>query len=340
MATGFGIDLGSRRTIIHSTKSIVLDELTAISYQTYTKELIAAGTDAFNMIGRTPDSVTVVQPVVNGVIAQYDLAQNMIAAFLSEVAQNKLLKTRLMASVPSSISEMQKRSFYNACFEAGARDVCTLEAPIAAALGIGIDFTTPKGAVIVDVGAGKTDIATLSMGGLVENESILVAGDSFNSAIERYIKYEHNIVIGPHTTETLKKQIGCVKPRPLELTLTAKGQHQYTGMPATFEINTSEMITALYDTAQSICSSIQSVIEQTPPELAGDIKDDGIILIGGGSLLFGLPKFIEEIIGVKVKTVDNPKTCVAKGLSIALKNFSLLKNGNYKFKSLDEYAIN
>lgn len=337
MANGYGIDLGSLRTIICSGKSVVLDEHSAISYQTYTNELIAAGTDAYNMIGRTPESVTAVRPIIEGVIADYEMAQNMLTAFISEVAGNNLLKARLMVATPSGITSMQRRSLINACIEAGARDVCTLDGPVAAAIGLGIDFTTPKGSVIVDIGAGTTDIATLSMGGLVKNESLPIAGDSFNEAIEKYIKFEHNVVVGPHTVEQIKKQIGCVKPRPLELTLTAKGQHQFTGMPKTFEINTGEMITALYDSALTICQTIQTVIEKSPPEIAGDIEENGITLIGGGSQLYGLPDFIEEYTGVKVFSPENPKTCVALGTAAALKNFDLLKNGDYKFTSLEEY---
>ena len=337
MAYGYGIDLGSLRTVICSGKEIVLDEHSAISYQAYTNELIAAGTDAYNMIGRTPDSVVAVRPIIEGVIADYEMAQNMLTAFISSVAGNNVLKARLMVAVPSTITSMQRRSLINACLEAGARDVCTLEGPVAAAIGLGIDFTTPTGTLIVDVGAGTTDIATLSMGSLVQNVSIPVAGDYFNKAIEKYVKFEHNIVIGPHTVEQIKRRIGCVLPRPLEVTFSAKGQHQFTGMPQTFEINTSEMITALYAPALDICKAIVDVIEKSPPEIAGDIKENGIVLIGGSAHLYGLPEFIEQYTGVKVLTPENPKSCVALGTAAALKNFDLLKNGNYKFTSLEEY---
>ena len=339
MATDFGMDLGSQRTVICTGKNIVLDEYTAISYYTHTGELIAAGDDAFKMVGRTPDSITAVQPIVGGFIAEYDLAQSMIGAFLQQVAKNKLLKARLMVAVPNGITEMQKRALYNACSACGVRDVCLIESPVAAAIGLDIDFTTPKGSIIVDVGSGTTDIATLSMGGISKCESTTVAGDSFNAAIERYITYEHNVVIGPHTAELMKKQLGCVVPRPVELTLTAKGQHQFSGMPQTFEINTSEMVTALYDTAMSICGSIQAVLEKTPPEIVGDVERGGITLIGCGSLLYGLPEFISDYVGVKVYTVSNPKTCVALGTGRAVKNFDLLRAGNYRFKSLEELNI-
>lgn len=339
MTTDFGMDLGSQRTVIYTGKSVALDEYTAISYYVRSGELIAAGDDAYKMLGRTPDGIRAVCPIVNGVIAEYDLAQAMLGAFLQQVARNKLLKARLMVAVPSAITEMQKRALYNACSASGVRDVCLIEAPVAAAIGLGLDFTKPQGSIIVDIGSGTTDIATLSMGGISKFESIPVAGDSFNAAIERYIKYEHNVVIGPHTAELMKKQLGCVVPRPVELTLTAKGQHQFTGMPRTFEINTSEMVTALYDTAMSICCSIQEVLEKTPPEIVGDVNRDGITLIGCGSLLFGLSDFISKYIGVKVNTVRNPKTCVALGTSLAIKKMNQLKAGGYRFKSLDELTV-
>lgn len=339
MTTDFGMDLGSQRTVIYTGKSAALDEYTAISYYVRSGELIAAGDDAYKMIGRTPDGVRAVLPIVNGVIAEYDLAQAMLGAFMQQVARNKLLKARLMVAVPCGITEMQKRALYNACSASGVRDVCLIEAPVAAAIGLGVDFTKPKGSIIVDIGAGTTDIVTLSMGGISKYDSIPVAGDSFNAAIERYIKYEHNVVIGPHTAELMKKQLGCVVPRPVELTLTAKGQHQFTGMPRTFEINTSEMVTALYDTAMTVCRSIQEVLEKTPPEIVGDIRRDGITLIGCGSLLFGLADFISNYIGVKVNTVKNPKTCVALGTSLAVKKMNQLKEGGYRFKSLDELTV-
>lgn len=339
MATDFGIDLGSQRTVICAGKSIVLDEYTAISYYTKTGELIAAGDDAYRMIGRTPATITATRPIVNGVIAEYDFAEALLGAFLQQIANNKLLKARLMMSVPCTITEMQKRALYNACSASGVRDVCLVESPVAAALGLNIDFTTPKGSIIVDIGSGTTDIATLSMGGISKYHSIPIAGECFNAAIERYIKYEHNVIIGPHTAETMKKQLGCVVPRPVELTLTAKGQHQFSGMPKTFEINTSEMVTALYDTALAICQAIQGVIEKTPAEIVGDIEENGITLIGGGSLLYGLSQFISDFIGVNVNTVSNPKTCVALGTAKAIKNFNLLKIDGYRFTSLEEIEV-
>ena len=340
MATDFGIDLGTQRTVICAGKSVVLDEYTAISYETHTGELIAAGTDAYNMLGRTPRSITAVCPLKSGIIAEYDLAESMLCAFLKSVANNKMFKARVMVAVPSDITEMPRRSIYNACYAAGARDVCLIETPVAAAIGLGVDFTTPRGVVVVDIGAGTTDIATLSMGGLVQCESSPTAGNAFSAAIERYIKREYNVLIGPHTAERIKKQIGCVIPRPLELTVTSKGRNQFSGMPQTFEINTNEMITALYDTAMTICKAISGVLEKTPPDIVGDIASDGVILTGGGSALFGMASFIENYTGLKVRVADNPKLCVAKGTATAIKNFDLLKNGDYRFKSLDEIIMN
>lgn len=338
MATDLGIDLGSSRTVIYSGKTAVLDEHTAISYETHTGRLIAAGTDAFSMTGRTPKSITAVCPVKNGRIADYDLAESMLTAFVKSIAKGSMMKSRIIAAVPSDLDEMPKRSFYNICYAAGARDVCLIEAPVAAAIGIEADFTTPSGTFIVDIGSGTTDIAALSLGGLVKCESIPTAGDAFSAAIERYIKREHNVLIGPHTAERIKRQIGCVVPRPLELTLTSKGRHQFSGMPQTFEINTNEMITAMYDTAVEICRAITRVLEKTPPDIAGDVSDHGIILIGNGSRLYGIDKFITRYTGLKVRTVDNPKKCVARGTSMAFRQFRRLKEGGYKFKSLEEVS--
>ena len=336
MATDLGIDLGSSRTIIYSGKAMVLEEHTAISYETHTGRLIAAGTDAFNMIGRTPRSISAVCPVKNGRIAEYDLAESMLAAFVKSVSRTRMLKSRIIAAVPSDLDDMLKRAFYNVCYAAGARDVCLIESPVAAAIGLEADFTTPRGTFIVDIGSGTTDVAALSLGGLVKSESVPIAGDSFCQAIENYAKREHNVIIGPHVAETIKRQIGCVVPRPLELTLTSKGQHQFTGLPMTFEINTNEMITAMYDTAVSICQAIMRVLEQTPPDISGDVSDYGIILIGDGSRLYGIDKFITNYTGLKVRTVENPKKCVAKGTAMAFKKFGKLKDGGYKFKSLEE----
>ena len=188
MSTDLGIDLGSYRTVIYSGKSAVLDEHTAISYETHTGRLIAAGTDAFQMIDRTPRSITSVCPVKNGRIAEYDLAESMLAAFVKSVSRASMLKSRIIAAVPSDLEEMPKRAFYNICYAAGARDVCLIESPVAAAIGLETDFTTPKGTFIVDIGSGTTDIAALSLGGLVKSESIPIAGSDFRSAIENYVK--------------------------------------------------------------------------------------------------------------------------------------------------------
>lgn len=336
MSTDLGIDLGSRSTVIYSGKSVALYEHTAISYETHTGRLIAAGTDAYKMTGRTPPTITAVCPVKNGRIAEYDLAESMLAAFVKSVSRSSMMKARIIAAVPSDLEEMPRRAFYNICYASGARDVCLIEAPVAAAIGIEADFTSPRGTFIVDIGAGTTDIAALSGGGLVRCESVPIAGDSFSQAIEKYVKREHNVLIGPHTAEKIKRQIGCVVPRPLELTLTSKGRHQVNGTPHTFEINTNEMITAMYDTSVSICQAIMRVLEKTPPDISGDVFERGITLIGNGSKLYGIDQFITKYTGLKVKTVDNPKRCVARGTSMAFKKFAKLKDGGYKFKSLEE----
>lgn len=339
MATDFGMDLGTEWIRIYSGKTLVLEERSCISFETHTGELIAAGNDAYNMIGRTPPRITALCPIERGAIANYEMAESMIRAYLGVVAKNKIVRARVLVAVPSGITSVQERSIVNACVSAGVRDVCLIEAPVAAAIGAGIDFSTPHGSLLVDIGAGTTDIATLSMGGISKYESINVAGRDFTDAILRYVRREHNVDIGLHTAERIKRQIGCVTQRPLELTLTAKGINKFTGQPQTFEINTNEMMVALYDTAMSICAAVQSVIEKSPPEIAADISADGITLIGGGAALYGMGAFLEQYTGLTVRVPQDPLRCVGLGTGMAIKDFSLLKNGDYHFTNADEQQV-
>ncbi len=335
MATDYGIDLGTEWIRIFSGRNLVLEERSCISFDTHTQELIAAGEDAYNMIGRTPQRITALCPIERGAIANYEMAENMIRAYLGTISNNKLMRARVVVAVHSGITSVQERSIVNSCVSSGVRDVCLIEAPVAAAIGAGIDFSTPHGSLIVDIGAGTTDIATLSLGGISKYESINVAGSDFTDAILKYVRREHNVDIGLHTAERIKRQIGCVVQRPLELTLTAKGIDKFTGQPKTFEINTNEMMVALYDTAMTICTTVQKVIEQTPPEIAADISTDGIVLIGGGASLYGMKEFLEQYTGLSVKTPSEPTYCVGKGAGIAVRDFAFLKNGGYHFTPAD-----
>ncbi len=339
MPTDYGIDLGTARTIIYKGKSIVLNEPSVVAFDTHTGEPIAFGEEAFQMLGRTPDSINAVCPIERGFIADYEVAEHMVRKYLSEVSGNKMLKARVMVSKPSGITAVQQRSVIDACTNAGARDVCLIESPLAAALGNDINFNTPKGVIVVDIGKGTTDIAVLSMGGLAACESAKIASVDFDEAISRYVRKEYNILIGPHTAENIKLQIGSVWKRPVELALKAKGRNQFTGLPSIFEITSDEVMEALGDTALSICKAVQSVLEKTPPEMISDIANDGILLTGGGALIYGMTELLSDYTRLKVTLVPEPITCVVAGIGKALSDFDVLKNGDYRFRTLEDLAI-
>ena len=337
--TDFGVDLGSARTVIVSGKQVLLNEPSVIAIETHTGEPVAFGQEAYEMIGRTPDRITALCPIERGVIADYDVVELLAKHFLSKVSANRMLKPRVMVSMPSGVTAVQHRSVIDAVTAAGARNVCMIEAPLAAAIGNDVDFTSPRGTIIVDVGAGATDVAVLSMGGLAKCESARVAGCDFDDAITRYVRKECNVLIGPRTAENIKKTIGCVTERPFELAMTAKGRNLFTGLPQAFEITASQVCTAVADTANAICKAVQSVLENTPPELIGDIITDGVLLSGNGSLIRGFDEYLAHYTHIKVRRAPEPKLCVAFGTGRALRNMDLLKNGDYAFRTLQDLAI-
>ena len=339
MPVDIGIDMGTSNTVICVGKSIVLDEPSVVSIETETGRPLKFGYEAYKMIGRTPDKITTVCPIQRGVIASYDEAEQLLRYFLKKAYNGKIVKPRVMFSMPAGITAVQQRSFMRARQAAGARNICPIESPVAAAIGVGVDFTKPHGTIVVDIGAGSTDIAVLSMGGIAQYDSVRIASGDFNEAIVNHIRKEHNILVGYHTAENIKLQIGSVVRRPVEITMIVKGRNLYTGLPQVFEVTANEICDAISDVSQSICSAVQSVLEKTPPELVGDIAKDGLILTGGGSLIRGMKDLMEYNIGIKAQLVGDPKLCVAYGISKALKNFDLLKNGDYEFRSLQDLVI-
>ena len=325
MASDYGMDIGTARTIIYDTKNMLLNEASVVAVETRTGMPLSFGDDSLPMIGRTPDRITALCPIERGTIANYDVAEAMIYHFLGRVSSNKMFKARVAVAVPSSITPVQRKSIGDACTAAGARDVRLIEAPLAAAIGLGIDFSTPKGSIIVDFGAGTTDVAVLSLGGLAQFESTPVASIDFNEAIAKHIKKEYNVLIGPHTAENIKLKIGGLAERELELHMCVKGRNQFNGLPQIVEISSSEIHDVLDDVAKQICRAVQNVIENTPPEMVGDIYSEGLILAGGGSLLFGFCNYLQKFLGVEIHHVPEPDTCVAKGVGKAIENFDKIK---------------
>ncbi|MDR1892319.1 MAG: rod shape-determining protein [Oscillospiraceae bacterium] len=339
MFTDIGLDFGTASTVICAGRQVVLNEPTAVSLDTQSGRPLKFGSDAFAMVGKTPDSITAVLPVEHGVIANYDAAEHLLRYFLKKVSSTKMVKPRVLVSIPAGVTAVQRRSIMDALQSAGARTVCLIESPVAAAVGIGVDFSKPHGTIIVDIGAGTTDVAVLSLGGLAQCESIRIGGGDFDEAIIRYVRKEYNILIGNKTAEDIKKQIGCVTQRPIEIAMKAKGRNLFTGLPQIFEITTNEVCAAVTDVSYGICNGIQGVMENTPPELVGDIAGDGMILTGGGSLIHGMNELLTRYTGIKANVVDDPFTCVARGAGKALDNLDLLKNGDYEFRTLQDLMI-
>ncbi len=339
MRSDIGIDFGTDTTRIFMGRSIVLSRPTVITIDNTTGEPKAYGNEAYQMIGRTSDRLTSVCPVQNGTIADFEAAELLLKKYFAEVSGKKLLRPRTMVAIPGNITAVKQRSVVDALESAGARNVCLIEAPLAAAIGLDVDFSTPRGVTVVDIGKGTTDIAVLSMGGLARCESLPIGSGSFDEEIIRFIRREYNVNVGALTAERIKKTIGCVKPRELEVGMTVSGLNVFTGMPQSIEVDTTRLYDIMMITAEEILGSIQRVFEQTAPEMVADTAKDGIILTGGGSLTYGMPELLSQRLGLQAKRVEDPLNCVIKGIGKALNNSQVLKNGDYRFRSLEDLTI-
>lgn len=334
--TDIGIDFGTNKTILLSGSKIILEQPSVVAVNSDTWEPISFGDEAYQMIGRTPESVTVVTPVERGVISDYLIAEKMLKFFMEKAFGNKIIKPRAMISVPIGVTSVQHRSVSNSIESAGVRSACTIEAPIAAAIGLGVDFREPKGSMIIDIGAGITDAAVISMGAFAECNSFRVASIDFDEAIIKYVRRKFKVLIGRQTACKIKEQIGCVTKRPVFLSMTVKAQDAFTGIPKYFEINSDDLLKATKDTADAICKNIRSVIEKTEPDLVADILTNGVYLTGGGSQIYGMDKLLSRRLKVNIIADRDPIHTVALGAGIALKKPELLKNGDYQFRSIQE----
>jgi rod shape-determining protein MreB len=310
-----GIDLGTSTTIVAVRgKGVVTKEPSVVAMDRNTGRLLKVGMAAHRMLGRTPGNIVAISPIEGGVISDFDMTERMLRELLRKVISFSLFKPRLVIAVPSCITEVEERAVIDAGLRAGARKVYLMEDAVAAALGAGLDISKAEGSMIVDVGAGTTDVAVLSLSGVVQAESIKKAGDSMNDAIIKFIKRKHGLLIGDITAEDLKKNIGCVYPRPDTATVEIKGRCLMTGLPRMESVSTGDMVEALEEPAQNILETVHQVLESTPPELVGDIADNGITLTGGGSLIWGLDELIEDSTHIAVHISDDAELCVAYGL--------------------------
>ncbi|WP_125567746.1 MULTISPECIES: rod shape-determining protein [Companilactobacillus] len=321
-----GIDLGTANTLVYAEgKGIVLNEPSVVAKNNNTGEIVAVGSDAREMIGRTPGSISAIRPMRDGVIADYDTTAAMMKYFIEKTAGNS--KPSVMVCVPSGVTEVEKRAVIEATQHAGAREAYVIEEPFAAAIGAGLPVMDPTGNMVVDIGGGTTDVATISLGGIVSSRSIRVAGDKFDDSISAYIKTNFNLQIGERTAEDVKIQVGSAsieKAKELE-TMQIRGRDLVTGLPKTIQLTGEDIATAIHEDVQEIIETIKETLEETSPEIAADVIDHGIVLTGGGALLHHLPEVISEATGVPVFIAQDPLDCVAIGTGESLKNIDVMR---------------
>lgn len=328
-----GIDLGTSSVLIYvKGRGIIAKEPSVVAIDRESTSLLAVGREAQEMLGRTPCGILAVKPLKEGVISDYTVTERMLKYFIQKATKSSplaaLLKPRVVVCVPSGVTEVEERAVIDAATQAGAGRVHLIEEPLAAAIGVGIDITQPCGSMVVDMGGGTTDIAVISLGGIVHSASIKVAGDTFDDAIVKYIRRKYNILVGERTAEDLKIKLGCVTKRTKLLAMEVHGRSLVSGLPKTLQVTSDEMYEAMSEVAGTIVDSIRNVLEETPPELVSDISSRGIILTGGGANLFGLGQLIKSETGIKTVIADDPDECVVQGTGKSLENISLLKTYN------------
>lgn len=325
--TDLGIDLGTASILVYAKgKGIVLNEPSVVAIDQNTNKFLAVGVEARKMLGRTPGNIRAIRPMRDGVISDYHITERMLKYFITKTVGRTFFKPRVIICVPSGITEVEKRAVLEASNHAGARKTFLIEEPIAAAIGAGIDITEPNGNMIIDIGGGTSDVAVISLGGIVISRSLKVAGDECDEAITRYMRKKHNMMIGERSAEDLKINIGTAFPREKEVFMEVRGRNLLTGLPKTMKISSSEMLEAMAEPISNIVEAVHTVLERTPPELAADIGDKGILMTGGGALLYGVDKLISEKTGIDVRIAENSIGSVAMGTGKALDWIDLLES--------------
>ena len=316
-----GVDLGTSNVLIYvDGKGVVIREPSVVAVDKNSGKILQVGAAARNMLGRTPGNVVAMHPLKDGVISDHEMTVRMLQTLFREATKSSVFtpKPRVVICVPSGVTEVEERSVINAAIEAGARRVYLIEEPLAAALGAGLDIKGPNGHMVVDIGGGTTDVAVLSLNGVAVSSSLEVAGDAFDEAIGRYVRRRHGVVIGQVTAEDIKIQIGCVYPRQEDISMNIKGRDAKTGMPREITLLSSEIFEVLRRPARQIADEVLSVLEDTSPELVGDISENGITLTGGGSQIWGMDLLLTERTGIQCTVADDPDSCVAFGCGKSL----------------------
>jgi rod shape-determining protein MreB len=315
-----GIDLGTANTLVYvKDKGIVLREPSVVAISTSSRKVLAVGEEAKRMLGRTPGNIQAIRPMKDGVIADFDITEAMLRYFIRKVRSNSFhLAPRVIIAIPSGITEVEKRAVRESATHAGAREVITIEEPMAAAIGVGLPIEEPAANMIVDIGGGTTEIAIISLAGIVFTKSIRVAGDEFDTAIINYMKRAYNLLIGERTAEEIKMRIGSAYPLEEELTMEVKGRDSVAGLPKTIHITSQEIREALGDTIAAIVDAVRSALERCPPELSADLVDRGFVMAGGGSLLRGVDRLLSDKTGLPVTVADDPLSAVANGTGMVM----------------------
>ena len=324
-----GIDLGTANTLVYMKgKGIIMREPSVVAVDTKTDEVRCVGGEAKAVIGRTPGSIVAVRPLKDGVIADFDITANMLENFLKKACGNSMFsRPRVVICIPSGVTEVERRAVREATLKAGARQVSVIEEPMAAAIGAGLPISEPTGSMIVDIGGGTSDIAVISLSGVVESSSIKIAGDQFNEAVVKYMRRKHNLLVGERTAEQMKMQIGCVFPPEEEMTMEVKGRSLITGLPELISVSSAEMLEAFEEPVERIMEEVHLVLEKTPPELVADISNNGIVMTGGGSLVRGFDKLVTARTGIHAMVAENAIQCVAEGTGKSLDSIQDMQDG-------------
>jgi rod shape-determining protein MreB len=328
MSMDIGVDLGTANVLVYiKGKGIVLREPSVVAIDRDTNTVLAVGEEARRMLGRTPGNIIAIRPLREGVIADYDTTETMLRHFIQKVVPRKIFfKPRIMVCIPSGVTTVEKRAVLEAAVQAGAKKTYLIEEPLAAALGAGLDISEPCGSMVIDIGGGTTDVAVLSLGGIVVSESLRVGGDKFDEALVRYVKREYNVMIGERTAEQMKVNIGTALATGRNESMEIRGRDLVSGLPKTLRITSAETFDALYESVSLIVQRVKTVLEITPPELSSDIMDRGIVMTGGGSMLYGLDKLIQQETGIPTYLAEDPLSCVALGTGKALDSLGTLED--------------
>jgi rod shape-determining protein MreB len=322
ISSDIGIDLGTANTIIYvKGQGIVLSEPSVVAIEKGSGKLVAVGADAKEMLGRTPDEIRAIRPLKDGVIADFEITEKLLSTFIRRVIRHRyLLKPRIIISVPSGITEVEKRAVRDSAENAGGREVFLIQEPMAAAIGVGLPVDQPSGSMVIDIGGGTSEIAVIALSGIVNNISIRIGGDEMDEAITLYLKKNYNLLIGERTAEEIKMLVGSAYPMNEENSIEIKGRDLVEGIPKTLKISSAQIREALSEPVEAIIEAVKQALEQTPPELSADILDRGIIITGGGALLKGMDKRLRDETNLGVNVADEPLICVAEGTGIVLSN--------------------